>query len=335
LCVEQTPPFVPTEIHLITTTEGAQRARLSLLDPATGQFHALCRDYALTGRINFSAENIHTINDATGQPLADIRTPEDNTRAADTLLNHVRRLCSDSDAALHVSIAGGRKTMGFFLGYALSLFGRQQDRLSHVLVSDPFESLTDFYYPPLVPRVLHTREGRPVHTADARIMLAEIPFVRLRTGLPKDALNHAAPFASLVESAQQGLGGATLSFDLNARLALCGNVAVPLPPSLLAWYAWLAEQHDFISYRDADPAGYLNLYSRIVGSGHPQLAAATKLLADGFEASFFEQKTSKLNRLLRKGLSLAADIYLVSTVDERPYTRYGLHLARASIVSTQ
>lgn len=37
--------------------------------------------------------------------------------------------------------------MGFFVGYALSLFGRAQDRLSHVLVSDPFESLTDFYYP--------------------------------------------------------------------------------------------------------------------------------------------------------------------------------------------
>ncbi len=27
--------------------------------------------------------------------------------------------------------------------YALSLFGRAQDRLSHVLVSEPFESLTD------------------------------------------------------------------------------------------------------------------------------------------------------------------------------------------------
>ena len=30
--------------------------------------------------------------------------------------------------------------MGFYLGYALSLYGRTQDRLSHVLVSSPYES---------------------------------------------------------------------------------------------------------------------------------------------------------------------------------------------------
>jgi CRISPR-associated protein (TIGR02584 family) len=48
---------------------------------------------------------------------------------------------------LHVSIAGGRKSMGFFAGYAFSLFGRTQDRLSHVLVNDPFESFPDFYFP--------------------------------------------------------------------------------------------------------------------------------------------------------------------------------------------
>jgi CRISPR-associated protein (TIGR02584 family) len=28
---------------------------------------------------------------------------------------------------------GERKTMGFYVGYALSLFGRAQDRLSHVI----------------------------------------------------------------------------------------------------------------------------------------------------------------------------------------------------------
>jgi CRISPR-associated protein (TIGR02584 family) len=40
---------------------------------------------------------------------------------------------ADPQASLHVSIAGERKTMGFYVGYALSLFGRTQGRLSHVL----------------------------------------------------------------------------------------------------------------------------------------------------------------------------------------------------------
>lgn len=325
--------FIPTEIHLITTTEGAERARLSLLDPVTGQFHALCRDYGLSG-IAFGPDYIHTIPDAAGVPLADIRTPEDNTRAADCLLGHVRRLCADEDTALHVSIAGGRKTMGFFLGYALSLFGRAQDRLSHVLVSEPFESLTDFYFPPKLPRVLHTRDGRPVHTADARIMLAEIPFVRLRDGLPKEALQHPAPFASLVAAAQAGVGSAHLEFDFIRRVAICGGAAVKLPPALLAWYTWLHQQMDFVGYRHADPAGYLELYARIVGPAHPSLATVRTTLKNGFDAPFFEQKTSKLNRALRTALSLGAEPYLVRTQGERPNTLHGLSLSLRRVGNT-
>jgi CRISPR-associated protein (TIGR02584 family) len=317
--------FVPTEIHLITTAEGAERARLSLLDPGAGQFHALCRDYGLNG-IGFSAAHIHTISDADGRPLADIRTPEDNTLAADCLLGHVRKWCADPEIALHVSIAGGRKTMGFFLGYALSLFGRAQDRLSHVLVSEPFESLTDFYFPPAVPRVLHTRDGRPVHTADARIMLAEIPFVRLRDGLPKEALQHAAPFATAVAAAQQRLDSVKLSFDFQRHEVNCGGTVVRLPPALLAWHAWLHEQGRFVGHRDADAAGYLTIYARIVGPTHPSFITARKSLQQGFDASFFEQKTSKLNRLLRTTLALAAEPYLVQTTGERPNTKHGLTL---------
>jgi hypothetical protein len=41
----------------------------------------------------------------------------------------------------------------FLLGYALlSPFGRAQDRLSHVLVSKPFESHPKFYFPPQIIR---------------------------------------------------------------------------------------------------------------------------------------------------------------------------------------
>lgn len=37
--------------------------------------------------------------------------------------------------------------MGYYLGYALSLYGRAQDRLSHVLVTERYESLRDFFIP--------------------------------------------------------------------------------------------------------------------------------------------------------------------------------------------
>lgn len=333
LAVAQTDPWVPTEIHLVTTAEGAERARLSLLDPKDGQFHALCRDYGLTGKIAFVPENIMVIRDAGGAPLADIRTPEDNTLAADTLLAEVRGLCADENCALHVSIAGGRKTMGFFLGYALSLFGRSQDRLSHVLVNEPFESLRDFYFPPAEPCVLHTTNGRPIHTADAKIMLAEIPFVRLRDGLPREALAHGAPFAALVSTAQFAVDPPSLRFDLKGKTVWCGSHAVALPPALLAWYAWLAEcrssgvgEDGFVRHSDASAARYLAIYASVLGRNHPSLEQARLATRDGLEATQFEQKRSKINRHLAAALSLAAAPYKVYSRGQRPMTRYGIDL---------
>lgn len=340
LAVAQTLPWIPTEVRLITTAEGAERARLSLLDPKEGQFHALCRDYGLTGKIAFPSENIMVICDASGAALADIRTPEDNTLAADALLAEVRALCADESCTLHVSIAGGRKTMGFFLGYALSLFGRSQDRLSHVLVNEPFESLREFYFPPAEPRVLHTSKGRPIHTADAQVSLAEIPFVRLRDGLPREALAHGAPFASIVRAAQLAVDPPALRFDLKNKQVWCGQQAVALPPTLLAWYAWLAEcrarclgEDGFVNFREESPDGYLAIYERVVGRNHPSLEEARRLAAkEGLQTVQFQQKRSKINRHLAAALSLAALPYKVNSRGQRSHTRYGIALPPGRIV---
>ena len=340
LAVAQPTPWIPTEIRLITTAVGAQRARLSLLDPMKGQFHALCRDYGLTGKIAFPPENIMVIRDAGGVPLADIRTPQDNTLAADALLSEVRALCADDTCALHVSIAGGRKTMGFFLGYALSLFGRSQDRLSHVLVNEPFESQREFYFPPAEPCVLHTGEDRSIHTADAQVLLAEIPFVRLRDGLPREALAHGTPFASIVSTAQLAVDPPKLRFDLKEKQVWCGHQAVTLPPTLLAWYAWLAEcraralgEDGFVNFREQSPERYLALYERVVGRNHPSLEDARRLAAkEGLQPVQFQQKRSKINRHLAAALSLAALPYKVSSRGRRSHTRYGIALPPGRIV---
>lgn len=52
------------------------------------------------------------------------------------------------------NLAGGRKSMGFYIGYALSLFGRGQDRMSHILVEEAFETHPEFFYPPKKPLFL-------------------------------------------------------------------------------------------------------------------------------------------------------------------------------------
>ena len=233
LTVASPCPFVPTEIHLITTSVGAEKARLALLSDDPGWFHRLCKDYTLPP-IRFDTNTIHTLTDAAGNPLDDIRSPEDNRQAADGITDLIREFTADPQSALHVSIAGGRKTMGFFLGYALSLYGRNQDKLSHVLISDPFESSIDFYYPTPDSRVLKLRDGRQADTSKAIVTLAELPFVSLRHGLPEDLLTGHASYNKTVEAARRALGPAALHIDLDARRIRAASKVFPLPPAELA-----------------------------------------------------------------------------------------------------
>src|SRR5262249_49174766 len=145
-------------------------------------------------------------------------------------------------AALHVSLAGGRKTMGFLLGYALSLFGRRQDRLSHVLVDEPFERHSDFFYPPREPRVLTTSDGRPINTADARLLLADIPIVPLRLGWPREPLDGEATCSETVERPKGSFTEPELLIDHRSRRIMCHGRVVALPPLQFAVYAWLARR---------------------------------------------------------------------------------------------
>ena len=232
--VEQ-PAFIPTEVHLITTRKGAENARLTLLDPHLGRFGQLCRDYGLPP-ITFDSQHIHLIRDSNGQPLIDIRTPDENALAADSITALVRQLTADPDCALHVSIAGGRKTMGFYLGYALSLFGREQDRLSHVLVSEPFEGNHKFYYPPREPQVLFTRENEPISTANAIVELASIPFVRLRDSLASAFDHGSGNFSDLVAATQRSLNPPRLVIHRSQCRIECGSQPIELPPMLHAFY---------------------------------------------------------------------------------------------------
>ena len=323
-------PFIPTEVHLVTTAQGAKIARTALLHPDGGQFHALLRDFPQLGHPVFDDTHIHTIHDAAGQPLADIRSPDENASAADSITALMAQLTRDPQAALHVSIAGGRKTMGFYLGYAFSLFARPQDELSHVLVSSPFESHPDFFYPPPTPRRLGTRDGQHIDTADARITLARIPVVRLRHGQPRALLRGQASFGDTVAAIQESLAPPRLRIDLARKQVLCGAKLVKLPPTSLAWLAWHAQNalrgQAEQSWRSADAAQYLALYQRIVTIDAVAYERAQARLADGMEKAFFEESNSKLEGALKKQLGLAATPYLLTTCGQRPNTTRGLAL---------
>lgn len=340
LAVRRVPPFVPTEVHVQTTQEGAARARLTLLSQDPGWFFRLCREYRVSG-ISFSSDDVHVIGDDAGVPLDDIRSERDNALAADSITRKIAELTRDDRAALHVSIAGGRKTMGFYAGYALSLFGRPQDRLSHVLVSAPYEANQAFFYPTRESRIIYTPppENRPLDTRDAEVILAEIPFVRLRASLPPKLIAGLAPFAEAVAAAQAKLAPPHLTIDLENRRIAAGESVVPLPASALAFLAWLADRHIHgepalacppDGAPDAAMAGeYLAIYRR---SAEPRmLARAARSLQHGMDKAFFEQHKSKLNRRLRSYLGDQGSAYVVTGFGRRPQMTFGLVLPADAI----
>ncbi|SEQ47609.1 CRISPR-associated protein, NE0113 family [Ectothiorhodospira magna] len=333
------PESLPNEVHLVTTAEGAERARLALLSREPGWFHRLREEYDLPD-IAFDETRIHVIPDAQGQPLSDIRTPADNLMAADFITEQVRQLTHDEDSALHVSIAGGRKTMGFFLGYALSLFGRPQDRLSHVLVSKPFESTWDFFYPSRDSRVLTTRnDDNLVDARDAQVTLAEIPFVSLRHGLDDRLMAGKASYKEVVESAQEGLAPPSVRLHLPTRKVRLGRKTLTLSPSHMALYCLFARRAT-----EGDPPleapgkgvpdpewaeRYLQMLKEL-SDPMADLDKTERALAHGMDGEYFSQALSKLHRRLRAALGTMAGPYLIHDGGARP-RRYSLDLPPSSI----
>jgi CRISPR-associated protein (TIGR02584 family) len=181
------------EILVITSTTGKKTVRERLFD--SGKWREFCNDFpGQTRNLKFNLDCLEILKDADKQELPDIRSTAENELAANQICEIVKKLCEKKDTKIYASVAGGRKTMGNYLAFAMSLFARTDDSLSHVLVDEKFERQgkppLDFYYEPPTPRQVADIKGNPefldaaktapLMTDMANTTLANIPFVRLR-----------------------------------------------------------------------------------------------------------------------------------------------------------
>ena len=208
------------EIRVITTLDGKNKVANTLLDKENGVFYKFCRDFNIDiNSIKFDETCISLFHKRDGKMLEDIRTQEDNEIAGDKICEIVRELCKDENTRIYASAAGGRKTMSIYLTLAMSLFGRAEDELSHVLVNEGFESNTFFYPPPKPTEVNYfnpqTKITKKVNTADAKIYLAPIPFIRLRgIGKENQKFAEARNYGEIVDEAQKVLDIKEKEYDL-------------------------------------------------------------------------------------------------------------------------
>ncbi|NIX02636.1 MAG: TIGR02584 family CRISPR-associated protein, partial [Phycisphaerae bacterium] len=298
-----------SEIHLITTTLGKERAEQHLYKNGQGPFYQFCSDY------EFSATEIsnhfHLIRDARGEVLKDIRTPEDNRAAADYFLRVVRELTMPADTRIFATIAGGRKTMSAYLHFGMQLLGRDQDTLYHVLVQpESIESNPDFFYPLKDTETMKFNDSRgnsfTVPVSEIHIDMAEIPFVRLSRILKEGLVDAITQFSELVAITQAELDKAQfepqVEVDLPAKMIKVkdreSEYAIRLRPREITLYGYLCRNRQLHNLKKKSikvTKGLFKIYQTEY--------AIVNVNEGSFNNEALQQLKSRINRKIRKQIS--------------------------------
>lgn len=250
--------FRPDKILLLTTGEG-RAAIENTLTGKGGKLREFARDYASVLNVpEPTFDRATQIIDVVNAP--DVNTTALSARAADTIIETIRGLVAgdvSNQSAIVASIAGGRATMGQLLGYALGVYGRPQDRINHVLVTNSdLENAPQFFYP--LPKNGKVHGHKSSHTPGPEVLeLSEIPLHPLRPFMPprqfSALLADDSPFSQRVErlhavSAQANKLHIKLG-DKATRAIFCSGAKLPektangrslLEDKHYALYAWVA-----------------------------------------------------------------------------------------------
>lgn len=351
------PPIIPEEIHIITTLSGKEKIEEELI--GKGRLSAFSKEFGLS-EIPLSKESIHIIRGENGECLEDIRETSHNEKVGDFIVNFIREKTSDPGIRLHCSLAGGRKTMSFYLGSALQLFGRPWDKLYHVLVTPEFESHPDFYYKPKKDRILKWKDPKGkiikiLNTKDAQISLAELPFIRLRDKIPLNGKG----FKELLSEGQKEIDMASIQppirVHLKERIISIGEISIDMVPIQMVIYTYLLRQKEIsctfpnklycfnctecfltlgeLSRRKALDEMFED-YKRIYGAYSGRVEEFTRHWKEkgGIDQDTLRQNISKINNTLKEHLEeTLSPYYLITPIGKHGSKRYGVKAEKSKI----
>jgi len=179
-----------TDIVLITTPEGQQNILgFNGLPALSDQIHALAEHYQIDPPHFDPEQSVFVGNEPIDDPKF-WRTPHHfHPTLPDLLIKIFKEKSKDSDRRLHLSLAGGRKTMSALATLLFSLWARPQDELSHVLVTSEFIQWRKFF---------------PQSPEEAEhIAVVSLPMPKLRILLDVQKLNQFSSYHKLLEYLEQ------------------------------------------------------------------------------------------------------------------------------------
>ena len=209
--------IVPDEIEIWTTKTGKDVFEKAVLtkDAKTGKtvWDSLLDDLTtkrninITGKLALEDDSWKIFANTKKQHLEDLLTTEDNLATADKMLKELRGH-DDPSKQILLSIAGGRKTMGALALQCMSLVGREEDKVYHVLVNPPFDTgLTPpFFFPEKKGKKWQSRETRDKTTVtdkEAQINLFSVPYIRVRPLYEEKLKEKVVSFSKLCERVQE------------------------------------------------------------------------------------------------------------------------------------
>lgn len=228
---------VPARIHMIATGHIAHREE-EIRRRIDELYRGQGREPLPPGDVKFDV-----VTDDSGAPLDDIRTRRDNDCFSRHIAVTVRGHARGEGVRVHVSLAGGRKTMSSHALSAAMFFGRPHDEVSHVLVNPrELESHPEFWWPGQPAgevEVSGKRVSTAVGSADVELILT--PFVPLAPFLPDGAPEEATDPETLAKRVQSYLRADRLVVDFAGRTLSTGEeTPIVLSNQLFALYALLA-----------------------------------------------------------------------------------------------
>ncbi|MBN2572349.1 MAG: TIGR02584 family CRISPR-associated protein, partial [Ignavibacteriales bacterium] len=170
-CLSKQNKIPIDELYIFTTKKGrdviigTDKELSTPKIPLKNEIINLCNKYKLKlPKFENNDEHIIVAKEESVE-LYDIRTDKHNILFPNKICEVIKNLTEEKNNIIYCSISGGRKSMSVHLAFAMSLYGRENDKLFHVLTNEENE-FKEFY-----PR--NRKE-------DKALILSEIPFVRLR-----------------------------------------------------------------------------------------------------------------------------------------------------------
>lgn len=344
------------EIRIITTAPGKKLIQHHLLEK--GVLQQLCTEYVLPP-LCLNDEYFTVIRDNFGNELNDLWTVEDNEAAANQIADVLRQLAGEPASRLHCSLAGGRKTMSYFMGLAFQMVARQWDRLYHVMVNPDFEGHPDFYYMPKNNSTITARfrdgSSKVLQTDDAQVHLIDLPLIYLRDKLSIQANG----IREMVAEGQRTIDSSSVQLpvrvNLSDRTIYIGDCLIELPPTQLTIYtAFLRLKLNpckfssrdycydciscFVPLVDMTERPFIeNMaddYQQIYGGDSLKRDDLLDKWFDKLDSDSLRQQISKINKALKDELQdeTMLPFYQISCNRKYAGSRYGVKVDRAKII---